>query len=93
MLQARLPKKADPMWLRAAGSVAGKLAAASKHALAAWRKLPKQFESVHLTPAEAAVREAAEVRRLAYSYSKSDPGFAADLYAAAERHERAYLDD
>jgi hypothetical protein len=34
------------------------------------------------------VREAAEVRRLAAQVSHSDPGFAADLYAAADRHER-----
>jgi hypothetical protein len=35
------------------------------------------------------VREAAEVRALAHSYRKTDPGFAADLYAAADRHELA----
>lgn len=40
-----------------------------------------------LTPAEQASREAQNVRELAYSYSKTDPGFAADLYAAAARHE------
>ena len=34
-----------------------------------------------------AAREAQRVRDLAYSYSKTDPGFAADLYAAASRHE------
>ncbi|MFY9512428.1 MAG: hypothetical protein WAQ05_15780 [Rubrivivax sp.] len=31
--------------------------------------------------------EAAAVRRLAYSLRNSDPGFSADLYAAASRHE------
>ncbi len=36
---------------------------------------------------ETAAREAQEVRKLAYSYSRTDPGFAADLYAAAARHE------
>ena len=36
---------------------------------------------------ESAAREAAQVRELAYAYSKTDPGFAADLYAAAARHE------
>jgi hypothetical protein len=40
-----------------------------------------------LTPAETASLEAQKVRELAYSYSKTDPGFAADLYAAAARHE------
>ena len=40
---------------------------------------------------EAAAREAAEVRRMAHWFDKTDPGFAADLYAAADRHERASL--
>ncbi len=31
--------------------------------------------------------EAQKVRELAQSYLKTDPGFAADLYAAAARHE------
>ena len=30
----------------------------------------------------------AAVRALAHSHLKSDPGFASDLYAAADRHER-----
>ena len=34
------------------------------------------------------VRDAADVRALAYRHLKSDPGFAADLFAAADRHER-----
>lgn len=42
--------------------------------------------------AKAGVREvgedAAAVRALADSFRKSDPGFASDLYAAADRHER-----
>ena len=41
---------------------------------------------------EAAAREAQSVRELASSYSKTDPGFAADLYAAAARHEGLYAD-
>ena len=36
-----------------------------------------------------ATREAAAVRALAYRYLESDRGFAADLYAAADRHEEA----
>ena len=32
-------------------------------------------------------REAASVRALADSYMRTDPRFAADLYAAADRHE------
>ncbi len=38
-------------------------------------------------PTESASLEAQKVRRLAQTYSKTDPGFAADLYAAAARHE------
>jgi hypothetical protein len=34
------------------------------------------------------IRDAADVRALAYRHLKSDPGFAADLFAAADRHER-----
>ena len=44
------------------------------------------------TPVAAAprdrAREAEAVRALAYTYSATDRGFADDLYAAAERHER-----
>jgi len=36
-----------------------------------------------------AVDEAASVRALADTYRRSDPSFASDLYAAADRHERA----
>ncbi|HWH81217.1 MAG TPA: hypothetical protein VNU71_03160 [Burkholderiaceae bacterium] len=35
----------------------------------------------------AAALEAQRVRDLAQTYAKTDPGFAADLYAAAARHE------
>jgi hypothetical protein len=36
------------------------------------------------------VREAAEVRLMADAIRLADPRFAADLYAAADRHERLY---
>jgi hypothetical protein len=45
-----------------------------------------------LTAAESASLEAQKVRNLANSYSKTDPGFAADLYAAAARHEGLHAD-
>jgi len=38
-------------------------------------------------PVSALLVEAAQVRALARSYLNSDPGFAADLFAAADRHE------
>lgn len=44
------------------------------------------------SPTESAALDAQEVRNLAYSYSKTDPGFAADLYAAAARHEGLFTD-
>lgn len=44
-------------------------------------------EPLVLTAADKASREAQKVRELASSYSKTDPGFASDLYAAAARHE------
>jgi len=37
--------------------------------------------------ARSAALEAQDVRNLAQTYVKTDPGFAADLYAAAARHE------
>jgi hypothetical protein len=40
--------------------------------------------------ARGAAAEAAGVRALANRYRHSDPGFASDLYAAADRHERAF---
>jgi hypothetical protein len=41
------------------------------------------------SPEQAVLRDVAEVRALADSYRNSDPGFASDLYAAADRHELA----
>jgi len=44
------------------------------------------------TATESASLEAQKVRNLAHTYSKTDPGFAADLYAAAARHEGLYAE-
>ncbi len=54
----------------------------------AWRAMTAKAEPAAASAAE----ELASVRALADSYRRSDPGFASDLYAAADRHERA-LDD
>ena len=69
------------------------LAALSGMAYSAW-SLPLRAvaPAAKLTPAESASLEAQKVRDMAYSYSKTDPGFAADLYAAAARHEGLYED-
>lgn len=44
-------------------------------------------EPLVLSAADKASQEAQKVRELAFSYTKTDPGFASDLYAAAARHE------
>lgn len=41
---------------------------------------------------ESAAIEARNVRNLAHACARSDPGFAADLYAAAARHEGQYAE-
>lgn len=45
-------------------------------------------DAVVATPGDP-VREAAAVRAMGSRYQQSDPGFAAELFAAADRHERA----
>jgi hypothetical protein len=52
----------------------------------AWRTVTTKTEAAPRSLAE----ELASVRALADSYRNSDPGFASDLYAAADRHERAF---
>ena len=60
---------------------------------AAWRVAPPPARRVTAhNRVESAAREAQQVRSLAHSYSRTDPGFAADLYAAAARHEGLYTD-
>lgn len=44
------------------------------------------------TATESASLEAQKVRNLAATYSQTDPGFAADLYAAAARHVGLYAE-
>lgn len=58
-------------------------------ATAAWRLLSRLLgpsAPVEMSP----IAEAASVRLLAYEFLESDPGFAADLFAAADRHEVLY---
>jgi hypothetical protein len=54
----------------------------------AWHAITARAEPAPSSAAE----ELASVRALADSYRRSDPGFASDLYAAADRHERAIED-
>jgi hypothetical protein len=58
---------------------AARAAVSLVRAIADWR--------ARRAPAAPSIAEAAEVRALARSYLNSDPGFAADLFAAADRHE------
>ena len=54
-----------------------------------FQRLRLQWATAGQAVDHAAAGDAAAVRALADSYRRSDPGFASDLYAAAERHERA----
>jgi len=51
------------------------------------RLLTTERPASTLSAADAVAREAQAVRDMASAYTKSDPGFAADLFAAAARHE------
>jgi hypothetical protein len=55
------------------------------HCRQAWRAMTTKPEPAPRSAAE----ELASVRALADSYRRTDPGFASDLYAAADRHELA----
>lgn len=68
---------------------APRLAAPFAAAFAALLNALKPAERVNVEENQAA-REAADVRTMARQYLKTDPGFAADLFAAADRHEELY---
>jgi hypothetical protein len=68
---------------------APRLAAPFAAAFAALLNALKPAERVNAEENQAA-REAADVRAMARQYLKTDPGFAADLFAAADRHEELY---
>lgn len=52
------------------------------------RRCARWFQAAQVSVAERTrADEARAVRHLAERYAKTDPGFAADLYAAAARHE------
>ncbi len=54
--------------------------------LAGWLPTWRRALAPAVAPASLAI-DAQRVRDMAHSYAKTDPGFAADLYAAAARHE------
>ena len=55
--------------------------------LAGSRFVARLLASTPKTALHTRAGEAEEVRAMARSWEKTDPGFAADLYAAAARHE------
>ena len=63
---------------------------AARGAVAAWAALSRWFADNPLRVRSAAVEaavDAARVREMARLHAATDPGFAADLMAAADRHE------
>jgi hypothetical protein len=55
-----------------------------------WRQAWRTVTTKRETAPSGLAEELAAVRALADSYRACDPGFAGDLYAAADRHERAF---
>lgn len=66
-----------------------RIAAAIFLALGRMLAPPRRPTTASVT-ATSAVREAQEVRELALEYQQKDPRFAAELLAAADRHERLH---
>jgi hypothetical protein len=56
-------------------------------AVSGGRLLARLFMSPPRPTVRSHAAEAAEVRAMARTWEKTDPGFASDLYAAAARHE------
>ncbi len=78
----------SPARPQAVGDALRELSAAAQRVLTAmWAALPQRRSTSTRAPSPA--EEAARVRDLAGTYLKTDPGFAADLFAAADRYERA----
>ncbi len=63
---------------------------AARAAFALWEVLGRKRRGRAVE--EAAAREIEQVRALARHHQATDPGFAADLLAAADRHESALLE-
>lgn len=63
---------------------------AASAALAVGHFVKRLVGSQATAAAPSPAAEAAAVRALAREFVASDPGFAADLFAAADRHERQY---
>jgi hypothetical protein len=77
-----LPARGDRPWAGSAPTPKSWLAAAARRLS---RRPPAPVAPAPRDPE----REAEAVRALAFTYRVTDRGFADELYAAAERHERA----
>ena len=74
-------------------SWAGNASALRTWIAAAARRLTEHLTAPGAPAPRDRAREAAAVRALAHTYRATDRGFAEDLYAAADRHERADDDE
>lgn len=63
--------------------------ASDRRARGLWSMLAEALRRDGARPSDA-VAEAAEVRTMAWRVRDSQPGFASDLLAAADRHERQF---
>lgn len=62
--------------------------------VAPWHAAGQAFAALSRRPSPPALtptQEANRVREMAFRLQRTDPGFAADLFAAADRHERLHL--
>ena len=57
--------------------------------IALWRAIERLGQRAP-PRAKSPTQEAQEVRDMAWEYQRTDPRFAAELYAAADRHERLH---
>ena len=90
MTSTTLPsQRFSPARPQAVGDAFRELSSAAGRVLTALRATVRQRRSAPTAPLSPA-EEAARVREMAGRYLKNDPGFAADLYAAADRYERAH---
>jgi hypothetical protein len=80
------PSLAQP---RVHDAVVDLIAATGRLMRAIWNSAVSQPKAAMV--ALSAFEEAEQARAIADSFARSDPNFAQDLYAAADRHERAAM--
>ena len=80
----RFGKTGRPLGMR---DVLDKVTDTALSGLAVWVAARRAARLARPAEPTAATRDAAQVRRMADRYRQSAPGFASDLYAAADQHE------